>query len=589
MAEREQQLEELFHAALKRKPDERASFLSEACASDPDLRAQVESLISAHESPGSSFDTPAYETTASMLAEDEAGSHIGRTIGHYEILSLLGKGGMGAVYLAKDARLDRKVALKLLPLQFTANEVRLRRFIREARAASSLNHPNIITIYEIGQDGPAHYIATEYIEGETLRERIARAPIEASEAIDVAAQIAYALAAAHSAGIVHRDIKPENVMARPDGIIKVLDFGLAKLTEQQASNSQRPTRVSTEPGVVLGTVTYMSPEQARGLEVDARTDIWSLGVVIYEMIAGRAPFSGDTTADVIAAILKSEPQPIAELAPETPIALQKIIGRVLSKDRKERYQTSDEMLAELRAVKKETEFAAKLDRSDAQATRSFVPATGRLFSPRPALALLLAAAIIAGIWWAYRRQPEAERPSPRPLVDLHSWKSERGETTLNARLSHDGKMFAYTSARGRWLSIWVKQTQTEAYPVPVTRDNTNNWWPVWSPDDQQLAFISDRGGQNGIWTMPVLGGTPRLLKNIEGPSPDLIHWSRDGNRLYYQWRTNLYSLDVVSGVITQLTDFDPFKIVPFKSFAVSPDENHIAYNDLKDGQVDIWI
>src|SRR5262245_47559077 len=246
---------------------------------------------------------------------------------------------MGEVYLAHDTRLDRKVALKLLPEAFTQDQERLRRFTQEARTASGLNHPNIITIHDIGQVDSTHFIATEYVEGMTLRDLLRQTRTNVAEILDIAAQIAGALAAAHQAGIVHRDIKPENVMLRPDRIVKVLDFGLAKLTEPKppATDTEAPTiaNVNTEPGKILGTVNYMSPEQVRGKSVDARSDLFSLGVVIYEMVAGRSPFEGETVSDLIASILKSEPQPLVSHSPDAPPELERIVTKALSKDRDE--------------------------------------------------------------------------------------------------------------------------------------------------------------------------------------------------------------------------------------------------------------
>ncbi|MGE0126757.1 MAG: protein kinase [Blastocatellales bacterium] len=288
-------------------------------------------------------------------------------IAHYRVINKLGEGGMGEVYLAEDTRLDRRVALKLLPEKFTRDEDRVRRFVQEAKAASALNHPNIITIYEIGQTDNKHYIATEFIEGETLRDKLSRGPLSANETLDVAIQVASALAAAHKAGVIHRDIKPENVMAREDGIVKVLDFGLAKLTERRsgAVSSEAPTiaRVNTDPGMVMGTIGYMAPEQARGREVDVRTDVFSLGVILYEMLTGRAPFAGETPSDVIAALLEREPAPIARLAPDAPADLRHIVNKALRKDREERYESVKSMLADLKALKQELEFAAGLERS----------------------------------------------------------------------------------------------------------------------------------------------------------------------------------------------------------------------------------
>src|SRR5438876_5466110 len=332
-------------------------------------RREVESLLAAEDGAGSFLAAGAMKDAAKMLVEDKSLSLDGKELGHYHVLSLLGSGGMGEVYLAEDTRLKRKVALKLLPEELTANQDRLRRFEQEAQAASALNHPNIITIYEIGQVDGLNFIVTEFIAGETLRGRMATERMDLPAVLDVATQVASALAAAHAAGIVHRDLKPENIMLRPDGLIKVLDFGLAKLTEPRTSNvdTEAPTvaRVDTKMGTVMGTAQYMSPEQARGLKVDARTDIFSLGVVLYEMLAGRAPFTGETTADIISLLLQKEPQPLSALAPDTPAELQSIISKALRKDKNERYQTVKDLLIDLTTLKQELEFAAKLERSAA--------------------------------------------------------------------------------------------------------------------------------------------------------------------------------------------------------------------------------
>lgn len=276
----------------------------------------------------------------------------GTLLGRYRVQSQLGAGGMGEVYLAHDEQLDRIVALKLLPAKIATDAQRMRRFVQEARAVSALNHPNILTIHEIGQSETVQFIATEFIEGETLRQRMTTQRMALTKVVDVAIQIASALEAAHSAGIVHRDIKPENIMLRPDGYVKVLDFGLAKLTELQGPNSgEAGTLIRTEPGMVVGTANYMSPEQARGLQVDARTDIWSLGVVLYEMVAGQVPFSGTTGTDVLVAVLDKEPPPL----PESPTRLSDIISKALQKDKRLRYQSAGELLIELRQVRRELE------------------------------------------------------------------------------------------------------------------------------------------------------------------------------------------------------------------------------------------
>ena len=305
------------------------------------------------------------------MANRSMGSSIspGTKLGRYEIRSQLGAGGMGEVYLAQDTKLERTVALKVLPADIAADRQRMQRFIQEAKAASGLNHPNILTIHEIEQIDSVHLIATEFINGETLRQHLNVSRMEIAEALDISVQIASALSAAHAAGIIHRDIKPENIMLRRDGIVKVLDFGLAKLSErtdpQQKVDAEAATKVlvQTEPGVVMGTAAYMSPEQARGKDVDARTDIFSLGAVIYEMLSGRAPFAGETAADIIAALIHQEPQPLSTLVPDIPAELQHIVSKALRKDRDERYQTVKSLLVDLKTLKQELDFSAKLERS----------------------------------------------------------------------------------------------------------------------------------------------------------------------------------------------------------------------------------
>ncbi len=292
----------------------------------------------------------------------------GTKVSHYKILEKLGAGGMGEVYLAEDMKLGRKVAVKILSEEYTTNKDRLHRFEQEAAAASNLNHPNILTIHEVGSDDGRHFIATEYIDGVTLRRKAAEAPLEIREILDIAIQVAGALEEAHAAGIVHRDVKPDNIMVRRNGYVKVLDFGLAKLTEtvdRSPLDTDAPTRVlvQTDAGVVMGTSHYMSPEQARGKPVDARSDIWSLGVVIYEMVAGRTPFSGETSTDVIVAITQKEPPPLARFAPSVPAELEWIVNKALRKDRDERYQTIKELLTDLRRLKQRIEFEAELERS----------------------------------------------------------------------------------------------------------------------------------------------------------------------------------------------------------------------------------
>ena len=368
--ERWNKIEQIYHAALERDAHDRTAFLEQACGGDDDLRREVDSLLAYQSGAEDFIETPAAKVMAQLMANDKAYLSAGRRIGPYRIDSLLGSGGMGEVYLAHDSRLGRKVALKLLPAAFTEDQERVHRFEHEARAASALNHPNILTVYEIGQGDGVHYIATEFIAGQTLRQRLASGRLPLTEALEVAIQVASALVAAHEAGIMHRDIKPENIMVRPDQLVKVLDLGLAKLVQSQTSpmadKAARGAEFKTETGVVIGTARYMSPEQARGKPVDARTDLFSLGVVMYEMVAGRAPFAGETTADVIASLLEREPRQLSQITTDIPAAFEQMVGKALSKERDARYQTAKELLFDLKRLKQHLEFEQTLGRSQSR-------------------------------------------------------------------------------------------------------------------------------------------------------------------------------------------------------------------------------
>ena len=424
-AERWQQINDLFQSATELPPKERAAFLNEACHGDKSLRREVESLLASYERAANFIESPAYEVAPELLTNDTPGRLVGELIGHYRIESLIGVGGMGEVYLARDEQLGRKVALKLLPESLTANEAQLSRFKTEARAASALNHPNILTVYEIGADANRQFIATEFIEGMTLRASLARGRMNLRDALEIAVQVASALAAAHETGVVHRDIKPENIMLRPDGYAKVLDFGIAKLTEQHPGSDSHEvgttTLLQTRPGLVLGTTRYMSPEQARGQKVDARSDIWSMGVVLYEMVGGVPPFSGATPSDCIASILKTEPPPLSGVLSDVPVKLQSIVQKALRKNRDERYQTIKEMLTDLRDLKGELEVEGSSPQSKARVE----PILTRINRHKRDALLTLAAAILLAAAFGYHFYFVAPAPVPNeksiavlPFADL---------------------------------------------------------------------------------------------------------------------------------------------------------------------------
>lgn len=376
-SDRWRRLEGLFYEAVELDPDARKAFLDERCAEDAELRKEVESLlksadVSSSDRPLDFLQKPIQDAARNVVSiPPPLALKPGARFGRYEVLTTVGAGGMGEVYLAHDTQLRRNVALKLLARELTRDERGLRRFEQEARAASALNHPNILTVYEFGQIEGTYYIASEYVEGETLRERIKRAKLQVAEVTDLAIQMASALAAAHARGIVHRDIKPDNIIVRNDGLVKVLDFGIAKLNAGlgglAGGGGLLSTALSTSrPGAVFGTIRYMSPEQARGHDVDGRSDLFSLGVVMYEMVTGHAAFQGDTASDVIAEILKGEPEPLADAVPDLPPEFDSIVLRAMRKSCEERYQSASEMLADLKDFHDENEFQEKLKRSAGQ-------------------------------------------------------------------------------------------------------------------------------------------------------------------------------------------------------------------------------
>ena len=421
-----QKVEAVLQEAIDRPPQDRASFLDAACAGDRQLLDEATSLINAYDEAGDFIEQPAISQDAHILVGSDMADKIGDEIGPYTIVKRLGGGGMGEVYLAQDARLDRLVALKILPAYFASDDARLRRFQREAKAVSALNHPNILTIHEVGEAAGIRYIATEFIDGATIRQLLAKQELSLDEILDTAEQICSALVAAHVAGIVHRDIKPENIMRRADGLVKILDFGIAKLMEPETPGYQGEAQpgngTHTEAGLLLGTTGYMSPEQARGLPVDERTDIWSLGVVVYEMLAQRLPFAGATRMDTIVAILHRDPAPLSEVAGDqynvSPL-LEQTINRCLRKDMTDRLGSANELLGELKRVREQldnetylTGSAVKLSRPDAHAfSKVAARSLPRRYSwPLLVLIMVLVAAIAGSI--LYRRSETAEPASP---------------------------------------------------------------------------------------------------------------------------------------------------------------------------------
>ena len=399
-------VEETFHGALGCEPRQLSAFLDTTCAGDEVLRGKVEALLASHQQAGSFIQTPVAALAARIFENGQAGLLIGKMIGHFKVLKRVGAGGMGEVYLASDITVGRSAALKILPSYLTNDTDRLKRFQQEARVVAGLNHPNIVTVYEVGVNDSVQYIASELIEGETLRQCLARGRMPLDEAVEVAIQVANALAAAHQAGVVHRDIKPENIMLRPDGYAKVLDFGIAKLAEREAPSAMEGQQTlllaDTNLGAIVGSVRYISPEQARHAagRIDRRTDIWSLGAMLYEMVTGHAPFTGDTPSEIIAAMLTTEPPPVSSYRKQVPHELQHIVTKALRKNPDERYQNAKEVLDALKALRHNLEFAAELKRS--AATRLWL---GRARSPTVVGLTLLGTVLAAPCFFYWVGKP----------------------------------------------------------------------------------------------------------------------------------------------------------------------------------------
>lgn len=484
-------------------------------------------------------------------------------VSHYRLIDKIGEGGMGEVYLAQDTKLERKVALKVLPETLAADVERLRRFGQEARAASALNHPNILTIYEIGVADGTNYISTEFVDGETLRDALHAKSVSLEKTLDIAIQAASALAAAHDAGIIHRDIKPENIMLRRDGLVKVLDFGLAKLSENSPPNvdteGETRAQVKTAPGVIMGTVQYMSPEQTRGKVTDARSDIWSLGCVIYEMTTGRPPFTGETTADLIAEIVKMDPEPISRAAPHVPDRLDEVISKAIEKNPDERYQTVKDLLIDLRRLKKKLDSTAEADRSyspesststsvvevsrsesgAALSTTSGTPVTtvssAQLISQgirthKTASAILgLAALVVVGslAYLGYRVWTMSGSSAPGKSMKITRLTSSGVAGAVS--ISSDGKYVTHSSGLPASRGLWVRQTSEDS-AVQIVPDAPGRFsGTTFSPGNDRV-YYAWQGAQEAsgtLYSVPTLGGAPvHILDKVAGP----VSFSPDGKR-----------------------------------------------------------
>lgn len=532
--ERWQQVDQLFQAALDREPAERAAFISEACGGDDSLRRHVEELLAADGKARSLIEAPAYAIGAPLIAGDAAQSLVGKSIGHFQIISLLGKGGMGEVYRARDTKLDRAVALKILPAEMSADRERMRRFVREAKAASALNHPNLAHIYEIGGADGVSFIAMEYVEGQTLAAKINGHPLETSETVEIGSQIADALDAAQGKGITHRDIKPANVMITPRGQVKVLDFGLAKIGRPESVDSKVSTLVPTTPGVVLGTVPYMSPEQALGREVDHRSDLFSLGVVLYEMATGRLPFLGANTGETLDRILHAEPEGMARFNYDLPPDLERIVRKCLEKDRERRYQSARELLVDLKNLKRESA-------SNAPPMMMAEGLTSKVALHRrgPLIALAVLALSATAIIYLLARAPVPPKVTSSHQITTDGRLDPTRLTFYSAApIVSDGSRLYFSKVMGgQRILAQVSSTGGDTIELPMPFADSRVMDLSLSRSEMLVMESKDGSVEKPLWVVPVLGGSPRRLGDI------LAHaaaWSPDGGQIVYAHVNDLY-------------------------------------------------
>ncbi len=515
------EIERIYHAALEQKPGERAAFVVQECGSDEELRREIESLLAEEAGAGAFIERSAMEVAAREIASAIRRLPAGRRLGAYQIVEPVGAGGMGEVYRARDIRLDRTVAIKVPPSDVPTDDDRVRRFLREAKAASALSHPNVAHIYEIGESDGTSFIAMEFVEGRTLAAAIAERPLEERHIVDIAVQIADALDEAHMKGITHRDIKPANIMLTARGQVKVLDFGVAKLNPLVGESATRGlfAATATAAGVVMGTVDYMSPEQALGREVDGRSDLFSLGVVLYEMATGRSPFRGATATETMDRIRHHDPGPLMQFSTGTSPALERIVRKCLEKDRQQRYQSAHDLLTELRDLQRE-----HISGSASAATSGGFK---RWQSGVLATLVILAAGALA--WSVMRREAPAGGAPPSRLSMLVSAASDLSSPDL----SPDGRTIVYGADEAGRVDLFVSRVAGGAR-VRLTNDAARESGAHFSPDGERIIFTRIEEGSEApdVYSVPSLGGDAAPLLHHAFDAT----WSPDGTRLaFIQW------------------------------------------------------
>jgi serine/threonine protein kinase len=575
--ERWSRLREVFGAALETPEPERSQFLESACEGDSELRMEVERLLAGNQE--SSWQSP---TTVLFPATAELAP--GDTLGRYRVEAKLGEGGMGVVYRARDIHLDRLVAVKVLPADKVADAARKRRFVQEAKAASALNHPNIITIHDFAEERGTQFIVMEYVPGKALDQLIPPNGLRLAETLKYSIQIADALAKAHSAGIVHRDLKPANIMVTDESHVKILDFGVAKLTDVHtgADHSTLTVHDRTEAGAIVGTISYMSPEQAEGKPVDARSDIFSFGAVLYEMVTGQKAFRGDSRASTLAAVLTQEPTPLNEAGPDVPQELEKLITRCLRKDRERRLQHAADLKVALLDLKEESDSGRLV--------------TARSKRPQPTrrgwtwAALVVAVAVLAESGWLFISRSKSDQAS-FAVKPITSYPGQANSPSF----SPDGSQvaFSWNGEKQDNGDIYVKLVDSGA-PMRLTTNPADDDNPAWSPDGRQIAFLRDAGDAGAeLMLISPLGGVERKLANLrQGVNAtwwSAPAWTPDSRFVTVRDDTAIVLVSVESGEKQKLTSPPPGWAGDYLA-AISPDGRTLAFARIRNGPTsDIFL
>jgi eukaryotic-like serine/threonine-protein kinase len=528
-SEQWEQISEIYHSALEIDSSaRRRAFLETACANDESLRREVESLLAANSEAGDFIAEPVVRDIAPLLADEKESSLAGKSLAHYRILSRVGVGGMGEVYLATDSKLNRPVAVKILPVSFSQDANHLRRFQTEAKAAATLNHPNVATIYSVEETEGQPFITMEYVEGKSLDAFIPAGGLDLKTFLEWFLPLADALSHAHEKGIVHRDIKPGNIMITAVGVPKILDFGLAQIDKTVATEDSS-TLDMTEPGQIFGTPSYMSPEQAEGRQVDQRSDVFSFGVVMYQAITGERPFKGDNYASIVSALMTGEPRAVSEIKPETPFLLARLITRCLSKDRRKRFQTMREVRVILEEIKASVEAGVSSDSSPAPFSRSKPERFSRAWILAPLVLLVIAAAAFTAYRFVQNR-PQ----SPIRFENMMLRKLSQTNNVLFSTITPDGKSIVYyTLDENDGRPLWIRRVDDKNALQLLPSQPVQFWGGISiSPDGTQVYYISaGRDARHGtLYRISSLGGAPRRLVETVN---DLGSLSPDGARVLY--------------------------------------------------------